>query len=338
MPFPCIGMSRYERREGDDICALFLLDLDHFKDVNDTLSHIAGDQVLRETGLILKSCIRSTDLAGRLGGDEFVLFIQNVSNVQGLDRCAKKLVSALKRTYKNEQQSITVSTSIGIVPDVYLCTGRLWVATDPSTNMYLRVHQRIATIFRWAHERMYCCHIHISNPYSEMHEEDVGFPTQMGEQSCQYMQESIEKHKKQLEAETRMLERMSFEDLLTGLFNRNKYHQSINHFNEKTVRHIGVACFDLNGLKMMNDSQGHSAGDRLLCCAAEHFKRVFPGKAYRIGGDEFVVMDTELGEEEFHKSVQTLRKNMMKDNISISAGISWRSSECGREKLHQGFT
>lgn len=225
-----------------------------------------------------------------------------------------------------------------IVPDVYLCTGRLWVATDPSTNMYLRVHQRIATIFRWAHERMYCCHIHISNPYSEMHEEDVGFPTQMGEQSCQYMQESIEKHKKQLEAETRMLERMSFEDLLTGLFNRNKYHQSINHFNEKTVRHIGVACFDLNGLKMMNDSQGHSAGDRLLCCAAEHFKRVFPGKAYRIGGDEFVVMDTELGEEEFHKSVQTLRKNMMKDNISISAGISWRSSECGREKLHQGFT
>ena len=152
------------------------------------------------------------------------------------------------------------------------------------------------------------------------------------------MQESIEKHKKQLEAETRMLERMSFEDLLTGLFNRNKYHQSINHFNEKTVRHIGVACFDLNGLKMMNDSQGHSAGDRLLCCAAEHFKRVFPGKAYRIGGDEFVVMDTELGEEEFHKSVQTLRKNMMKDNISISAGISWRSSECGREKLHQGFT
>ena len=181
MPFPCIGMSRYERREGDDICALFLLDLDHFKDVNDTLSHIAGDQVLRETGLILKSCIRSTDLAGRLGGDEFVLFIQNVSNVQGLDRCAKKLVSALKRTYKNEQQSITVSTSIGIVPDVYLCTGRLWVATDPSTNMYLRVHQRIATIFRWAHERMYCCHIHISNPYSEMHEEDVGFPTQMGE-------------------------------------------------------------------------------------------------------------------------------------------------------------
>ena len=77
-----------------------------------------------------------------------------------------------------------------------------------------------------------------------------------------------------------------------------------------------------------------------VCCAVRRniSNGYFPEKNTGLAEMNFVVMDTELGEEEFHKSVQTLRKNMMKDNISISAGISWRSSECGREKLHQGFT
>lgn len=96
--------------------ALFLLDLDHFKDVNDQLGHIAGDQVLRDTGFILKSIIRSTDLPGRLGGDEFVLFIQNAADCHGLECCAEKLLSALQRTFYSEERSVTVSASIGIAP------------------------------------------------------------------------------------------------------------------------------------------------------------------------------------------------------------------------------
>lgn len=98
------------------VSALFLLDLDHFKEVNDQLGHMAGDQVLQETGLILKSVVRSTDLSGRLGGDEFVLFIQNAADRRGLERCAEKLVSALNRTFSSAEYSVTVSASIGIVP------------------------------------------------------------------------------------------------------------------------------------------------------------------------------------------------------------------------------
>ena len=70
---------------------------------------------------------------------------------------------------------------IDISPDVYLCTGRAWISTDPSTNIYLCVHQRITAAFRWVDGSPRCCHIHTSNPYSEMTEEDVGFPTQMGQ-------------------------------------------------------------------------------------------------------------------------------------------------------------
>lgn len=98
------------------VSALFLLDLDYFKEVNDQLGHIVGDQVLQETGLILKSIIRNTDLSGRLGGDEFVLFIQHTADCHGLERCAEKLVSALRRTFKNDKHTVTVSVSIGIAP------------------------------------------------------------------------------------------------------------------------------------------------------------------------------------------------------------------------------
>lgn len=107
---------RRSSSQRDGICALFLLDLDHFKEVNDTLGHIVGDRVLMETGVILKSIVRSTDFAGRLGGDEFVLFIQGVTDIHGLEKCAEKLISSLRRNYKNEEHSVVVSASVGIVP------------------------------------------------------------------------------------------------------------------------------------------------------------------------------------------------------------------------------
>lgn len=51
---------------------------------------------------------------------------------------------------------------IDISPDVYVCSGRAWIATDPSTNVYLCVHQRITTVFHWTDGTPRCCHIHIS--------------------------------------------------------------------------------------------------------------------------------------------------------------------------------
>ena len=97
-----------------DLAALFLLDLDSFKVVNDTLGHIVGDQVLHETGSILKAVTRETDLAGRLGGDEFVLFIHHVSDEEGIRRCAEKINAALVMNYYDDENTVTVTASIGI--------------------------------------------------------------------------------------------------------------------------------------------------------------------------------------------------------------------------------
>ena len=99
-------------------------------------------------------------------------------------------------------------------------------------------------------------------------------------------------------------------------------------FETASFSQLGVASIDLNGLKKVNDQQGHSAGDSLIRCTAGHIARVFPGKSYRIGGDEFLVIDTESEEGAFRKATSAMQADMAQDHISVSLGISWRCSRC----------
>lgn len=215
--------------------------------------------------------------------------------------------------------------TLKLAPDVYLCSGRMWISTDSSTQISIRVHQRITTVFRRVGESLRCCHIHISNPYDEM-AGDVGFPIQMSLQTYTYLQEQIERQKRQIADQTALLERLSFEDTLSGLFNRNKFNTLLENGVIARGDGLGVACFDLNGLKEINDTAGHSAGDDLIRRASSQFRRFFPASSYRIGGDEFVVLEDQSSEEAFLAAVGALQAAMQKDGISCSAGICWRKA------------
>lgn len=217
---------------------------------------------------------------------------------------------------------------MAVTPEIFVCTGRMWISTDPSVNMFLKVHQRITTVFRWQSEEPKCCHIHISNPYFEMQEQEVGFPAAMGKHSYEYLQKCIDEQKRKIEKQTEELRRMSFEDSLTGLYNRYKFNEKIKECQEKQIAQLGVAYFDLNGLKRVNDLRGHSAGDALIRRAAVHISRFFKEKAYRIGGDEFVIIDEIPDEKTFYSAVESICRNMKQDGIAVSVGISWRCSEC----------
>lgn len=96
------------------ISAIFLLDLDNFKKINDTFGHGIGDVVLKETSNILKASLRECDSLGRLGGDEFIILIQNVNTLKEIYKIAKRLNNALTKIYTKDNQSITLSASIGI--------------------------------------------------------------------------------------------------------------------------------------------------------------------------------------------------------------------------------
>ncbi len=94
--------------------ALMLLDLDHFKDVNDALGHAAGDQLLIEIAQRLKACIRDYDTLSRLGGDEFIALLTEIRSPCDMGKVANEMLKALDRPVVIQGQEVFVSASIGI--------------------------------------------------------------------------------------------------------------------------------------------------------------------------------------------------------------------------------
>ena len=94
--------------------AIMFLDLDHFKVVNDTMGHEAGDQLLKEASDRLKRCVRESDTVARLGGDEFVLLLTEVEDLKSLERIAEEILTKLAQPFEMGIDPVYVSASIGI--------------------------------------------------------------------------------------------------------------------------------------------------------------------------------------------------------------------------------
>lgn len=94
--------------------AICFIDLDRFKNVNDTLGHNSGDVLLLEAANRLKACMHSTDLVARLGGDEFALLLSGRNNLVDIERVAKKSLQALSSAFKIGEHEVFVSGSMGI--------------------------------------------------------------------------------------------------------------------------------------------------------------------------------------------------------------------------------
>ena len=131
------------------------------------------------------------------------------------------------------------------------------------------------------------------------------------------------------------LHRLSFIDSHTGLYNRNYYNRLLEEQGRDRMTQLGVAYIDLNGMKRVNDEQGHEAGDRLLQTTAEQIAAVFPDKACRIGGDEFVIIQPEVAEKRFFERLEKLRRREEERGVSISCGAVWAENCTDLEQLLQ---
>lgn len=106
---------RKSRRNGSLLSLLFL-DLDHFKDINDTLGHAVGDKLLKEVSLRITKCVRETDTVARLGGDEFAVILPDISRSR-IETIAQHIIQILNESFilDHDQVEQYISTSIGIV-------------------------------------------------------------------------------------------------------------------------------------------------------------------------------------------------------------------------------
>ena len=94
--------------------ALMYLDLDHFKDVNDSLGHSVGDQLLQSVAKRLEGCVRHSDTVSRQGGDEFVVLLSEVEAVQDAALAAEKFIKAMAEPHLIDGHRLNVTLSIGI--------------------------------------------------------------------------------------------------------------------------------------------------------------------------------------------------------------------------------
>ena len=129
------------------------------------------------------------------------------------------------------------------------------------------------------------------------------------------------------------LQYMSYRDMLTTLYNRNRYIQVLEGMQAKTVIKTSVAYIDINGLKRVNDLYGHEAGDRLIINTASSMLAILPENAYRVGGDEFVLICFDMDEKIFRSKVRDICDSIAAKKISVSVGVVWEESSSELETM-----
>jgi diguanylate cyclase (GGDEF)-like protein len=94
--------------------AVFVLDVDHFKGINDTFGHAAGDRLLQQVGARLTAQLREADTVARLGGDEFVVLTPDLRSTADVPAVGEKLLEAVRAPIALEEQEVHITVSIGV--------------------------------------------------------------------------------------------------------------------------------------------------------------------------------------------------------------------------------
>ncbi len=101
------------KEDSEKIHVLYMLDIDNFKSLNDTMGHMAGDEFLVKLARSVKKCFRESDVVGRIGGDEFFIFMRNLPTLEIMERKAQELLHAIQQVCA-EYPQVSLSGSIGV--------------------------------------------------------------------------------------------------------------------------------------------------------------------------------------------------------------------------------
>ena len=141
------------------------------------------------------------------------------------------------------------------------------------------------------------------------------------ESLCFFIKTAMEREK-----EKTKLKNLSYVDSLTYAQNRNHFNEYLEQNRNKELHSLGVIYLDLNGLKEINDKMGHIAGDTLIITASYALQEIFLDNSYRVGGDEFVVIEQDVSELLFFDQYAKLLKRMKELEISVATGCVWKET------------
>lgn len=117
---------------------------------------------------------------------------------------------------------------------------------------------------------------------------------------------------------------LSLVDDLTGLKSRYSYSETLKKYTENPSRCMGIAFVDINGLKTANDTLGHIYGDIMITTCGNILKEAFPESVFRVGGDEFIILSQDIGEDCFYQEIDKLRDTFKNaEAVSTSIGCLW---------------
>ena len=144
--------EQYLAGKPETVCAMFVIDVDNFKQVNDRQGHLFGDAVLAELAAGMKKLTRKSDVIGRIGGDEFAMFLKDIPSSQVAEDKARKLLEMFEQLFRGEKQAVEVTCSIGLAiypwdgndyQALYHCADlALYQAKSQGKNQYARYDAR----------------------------------------------------------------------------------------------------------------------------------------------------------------------------------------------------
>lgn len=131
-----LNLALAQAKSNNEMLAVVFVDLDRFKEINDTLGHVRGDEVLKEVAQRLRRVLRQSDAVARLGGDEFILLLPCIKNKESVTVVTEKIIAAIEEPLPlaGEEYSISASIGVALFPDAAMDIDDLLQKADQ--NMY----------------------------------------------------------------------------------------------------------------------------------------------------------------------------------------------------------
>jgi diguanylate cyclase (GGDEF)-like protein len=256
--------------------ALLFLDVDHFKQLNDSFGHLAGDEALRELGALMRRCLREIDTVGRWGGEEFVAVLPETDSPEAVATAER-----IRADVEGHRSSHGFTCSIGVASYPEDATERSKLVELADTAMYAaKRHGRNCTVA-------------------------AGDPT--GSRASDVAPGAVATGAtaaagRLVETESRA-HYLADHDILTGLYNRERLTEELDRqlrYAARYARAGAVLLIDIDNFKLVNDSYGHTEGDRLLKVVAELIGSRLGSTdvVARLGSDEFAGILAETSEHD----------------------------------------